>query len=149
TVELAGLKPPVPAPRAPSFPNALALGAGKATVGPGSTITLDVTLPLEKGVKVNAEAPMPYLVETPGQTRILSENVPLTGGKISPPKQTFSVAVDLAKPPAAGDSFDLKLSLSAFVCNEGSNVCLIKSYVWTVPVKVASSGGSHIALTAK
>jgi thiol-disulfide isomerase/thioredoxin len=149
TLELAGLKPPVPAPRAPSFPNALALNAPKATVGPGKTITLDVTLPLEKGVKVNAEAPMPYLIETPGKSGILADTVLPTGGKLEPPSAKFSVSFDLARPPAVGDVFDLKFSLSAFVCNEGSNVCLIKSYVWTVPVSVSAGGGSHIALTGK
>jgi sugar lactone lactonase YvrE len=149
TVELAGLKPPAPAPRAPSFPNALALSVPKTTVGASKTITLDVTLPIEKGVKVNPEAPMPYLIETPGKSGILSARVPPTGGKLEPPSARFSVPVDLAEPPKAGEAFDLKFSLAAFLCNEGSNVCFIKSYVWNVPVSVASSGGSHIALTGK
>ena len=147
TLTLDGLKPPSPAPRAPSFPNALALSAPAATVGPGASITLDVTLPLDKGVKVNEGAPMPYLLESPGKTGLLSEQVPATGGKVSPPSQNVTIAVPLAKPAAAGDAFELKLSLAAFVCNEGSNVCMIKSYVWTVPVNVADTGDSHIALT--
>jgi hypothetical protein len=149
TLELAGLKPPAPPHRAPSFPNALALKVPKASVGPGTSITLDVALPLEKGVKLNPQAPMPYLVETPGASGVLSDKVPPTGAKLEPPSPRFSIPIDLAKPAAAGDSFDLKFSIAAFVCNEGSNVCLIKSYVWTVPVSISSGGGSHIALTAK
>jgi thiol-disulfide isomerase/thioredoxin len=149
TLELGGLKPPAPAPRAPSFPNAVALSVPKVTIGSARTITLDVTLPLEKGVKVNPAAPMPYLIETPGKSGILAGNVPPTGSKLEPPSATFSLPVGLARPPAVGEAFDLKLSLAAFVCNEGSNVCLIKSYVWTVPVAVASGGGSHIALVGK
>ena len=120
-----------------------------AKVGPGASITLDVTLPLGKGVKVNDGAPMPYLVETPGKTGLLSDQVPATGGKVSPPSNEFTINVPLARPATAGDSFDLKLSLAAFVCNEGSNVCMIKSYVWTIPVSVADSGDTHIELKEK
>jgi thiol-disulfide isomerase/thioredoxin len=147
TLALDGLKSPAPPPRAPSFPNALALNVPAVKVGPGEAITLDVTLPLEKNVKVNAGAPMPYLIETPGKTGLLSDRIPATGGKVSPPSPSFTIAVPLARPAAAGDAFDLKLSLAAFVCNEGSNVCMIKSYVWTVPVSVAENGDTRIALT--
>ena len=146
TLDLAGLKPPSPAPRAPSFPNAVAYSAPAAQVGPGAAITLDVTLPLAKGVKVNPGAPMPYLLETPGKTGLLSDQVPATGGKVSPPSQNFTIAVPLARAAAAGDTFELKLSLAAFVCNEGSNVCMIKSYVWNIPVSVAGAGDGRIAL---
>ena len=147
TLALEGLKPPSPPPRAPSFPNALALNVPAAKVGPGASITLDVTLPLAKGVKVNDGAPMPYLIETPGKTGLLSDQVPATGGKVSPPSPSFTINVPLARPAAAGDAFELKLSLAAFVCNEGSNVCMIKSYVWTIPVSGADSGDTRIALT--
>ena len=66
---LDGLNPPAPAPRTPTFPNALALSVPAANVRPGASITLDVTLPLEKGVKVNSGTPMPYLTRDPGQVR--------------------------------------------------------------------------------
>jgi thiol-disulfide isomerase/thioredoxin len=146
TLELAGLKPPAPAARPPSFPNARALAVAAAKIGPSGSITLDVTLPLDRGVKVNAEAPMPYLIETPGKTGVLAPEVPITGGKVSPPGPSLRINVPLARPASPGDSFDLKLSLAAFVCNEGSNVCMIKSYVWTIPVTVAENGASHIAV---
>ena len=42
----------------------------------------------------------------------------------------------------------LKLSLAVFVCNEGSNLYHVQSYVWTIPVSVAGTGSAHIALTA-
>ncbi len=148
TLELAGLKPPAPALRTPSFPNALAINVPAVKVGPGSTITLEVSLPLEKGVKVNPDAPMPYLIETPGKTGLLSDQLPVTGGKVAPPSSNFSLAVPLAKPASAGDAFDLKLSLAAFVCNEGSNLCQIKSFVWSIPVSIARTGEARIALSA-
>jgi thiol-disulfide isomerase/thioredoxin len=146
SLALEGLKPPSPAPRAPSFPNAMALSVPTAKVGPGESITLDVTLPLDKGVKVNSGAPMPYLIETPGKTGLLSDQVPATGGRVSPPSSRFTINIPLARPSAAGDAFELKLSLAAFVCNEGSNVCMIKSYVWTIPVSVADGDNSQITL---
>jgi hypothetical protein len=145
---LEGLKPPAPAPRRPSFPNALAIAAPAATVAPGTPIVLEVTVPLGKGFKLNTEAPMPYLVETPAKTGILSDQVPPSGGKIAPPQSPFSLTVPLAESVSAGSRFDLKLSLSTFVCNEGSNVCMVRSYVWTIRVTVGSGGESRIALGA-
>ena len=149
TLDLGGLKPPPPAPRTPEFPNALVLGVPTAKVGPGGSITLDVTLPLEKGVKVHPRAPMPYLLETPGKTGLLSSQALANGGEVSTPSQSFTITVPLARPAVAGDTFELKLSLAAFVCNEGSNHYRIQSYAWTIPVSVASTGGSHIALMGK
>jgi thiol-disulfide isomerase/thioredoxin len=146
TLELEGLSPPSPSPRAPSFPNAQAIHVPAVKVAPGATITLDVTVPLASGFKLNAEAPMPYLIETPDKTGLLSSDLPANGGKVSPPAPRFSVNVPLARPAAAGDSFNLKLSLAAFVCNEGSNLCQVKSFVWTIPVTVASNGSAHVTL---
>jgi thiol-disulfide isomerase/thioredoxin/sugar lactone lactonase YvrE len=147
TLVLDGLKPPATPRRTPAFPSALQSTLSPAKVRPGAAIALEITLSLEKGVKVSTVAPMPYLVETPGKTGLLSDKVPATGGKVSPPSQSFTISVPLAKPAAVGDAFDLKVWLAAPVCTEGSNVCMIKSYVWTIPITIASTGDSHIALT--
>jgi thiol-disulfide isomerase/thioredoxin len=150
TLVIDGLTPPAPKPRTPSFPNAQAVPVGPVQVAPGGSITLDVTVPLAAKSKLNTDAPMPYLLETPGKTGLLSADLPASGGKVSPPSQTFSVDVPLAKSVSAGDAFDLKLSAAAFVCNEGSGLCLIKSYVWTIPVHVASNASDpHVALSVK
>ena len=149
TIEFDGLKPPPPAPRTPEFPNALALSVPPAKLGPGGSIALEVTLPLEQGVKLHPGAPMPYLLETPGKTGLLPGAISTTGGEVSPPGPQFTIAVPLARPAAAGDAFELKLSLAAFVRNEGSNLYRVQSYVWTTPVTVASTGGSRIALMGK
>jgi thiol-disulfide isomerase/thioredoxin len=149
TLEIDGLTPPAPKPRTPSFPNAQATQVAPVQVAPGGSITLDVTVPLAAKSKLNTDAPMPYLLETPGKTGLLSADLPASG-KVSPPSQTFSVNVPLAKSVSAGDAFDLKLSAAAFVCNEGSGLCLIKSYVWTIPVHVASNASDpHVALSVK
>ncbi len=43
----------------------------------------------------------------------------------------------------------VKFSVSAFVCNAGSNLCRIKSFVWNVPVTFGADGKKEIALAAK
>jgi len=149
TLDLDGLKPPSPASRTPEFPSALALTVPTAKVRPGGSITLDVTLPLEKGVKVHPAAPMPYLIETPGKPGLLSKQVPATGSEVSPPSPNCTITVSLARPVTTGDAFELKVSLAAFVCNDGSNLYRVQSYVWSIPVSVAGSGSAHVALTGK
>jgi DNA-binding beta-propeller fold protein YncE len=148
TLEIAGLTPPSPATRAPSFPNAQIIAVPAAKVAPSRSLTLDVNLPLAPEFKVNADAPMPYLVETSGAAGRLADEPPIGGGKISPPKRKFPVTISLATPLSAGDKFDLKFSVSAFVCNEGSNLCQVKSYIWTVPVRVAGDGEPQVVLPA-
>jgi thiol-disulfide isomerase/thioredoxin len=149
TLELAGLTPPAPQPRTPSFPNAQTIEVAAVKVAPGSSLTLDVKVPLAAGFKVNADAPMPYLVETPGKSGLLSDALPSTSGKITPPSPAFSVEVPLARAAVAGDAFALKLSVATFVCNEGSNLCQVKSFVWNIPVKVERDGSGHVSLAAK
>ena len=118
------------------------------TVAPGSSITLDVTVPLAAGYKLNTDVPMPYLVETPEKSGLLAESVSPTGQKLETPSPKFTIKVDLAHPAKSGESIPLKLSLSAFVCNEGSSFCTIKSYVWNIPIKIAEGGRDRVTLAA-
>ena len=143
TVE--GLTPPSPPRRKPVFVNATALTAPKATVAPGRSLTLKVTVPIPKGFKLNAEGSMPVLVETPGKQGVLASSE-ATGTKIEPPSKTFSLNVPLSGPVDGGAAFDLKVSVGAFVCSEGSNLCTVKSYVWNVPVEVSDGGAEKIDL---
>jgi hypothetical protein len=147
TLEFDGLKPPPTEPVPPSFPGAVAIAVQATKVGPGKALVLDVQLPLETGVKTSTAGSMPYLIETPGRTGLLSGELPPRGGKVAPTAARFSVAVPLARPISAGDGFELKLSVSATLATEGSNVFALKSYVWTIPVQVVRSGPSHIALS--
>lgn len=146
TLDLEGLKPPTPPRRHPSFPNAKVDDRPPAKVAPGDAITLDVTLPLESGFKINPDVPMPYLVETPDKSGVVAESM-AGGQKLTPPAQTFTLKVPLARPAKPGESFPLRLSVSAFVCNENSNLCTVKSYVWNIPLTV-SVGGDHVVVIA-
>jgi thiol-disulfide isomerase/thioredoxin len=150
TLALAGLEPPRPAPRAPSFPNARILDVPAVRLAPGSSIKLSVSIPLAKGFKLNDEAPMPYLVETPGQTGILKPEFAAESHKIAPPATHFQISVPLARSAAAGDSINLRLSTSTFVCSESSSLCQIRSFVWNVRLSFASGESAEaIQLTTE
>ncbi len=148
TLEIEGLTPPKKPKRAPVFPHALVTELSAVKVKPGKQLALEVTLPLKAGFKVNDQAPFPYLVETPGKDNLLAAKE-IGGQKLDKPARTFEVQVDLAKGAASGDSLPLKFSVSAFVCNEKSNVCQIKNFVWTIPVHFTSDGKDKIEVTAK
>lgn len=146
TVDLSALKQPAPKARKPAFVNATKTTLPMAKVAPGPEVVLDVHIPLAKGFKLNLDSPLPYLVEAPAHPGLLASSVSETGERLDPPAGAFSVTVPLAKPSQVGDKFELKLSVQSFVCNEGSNLCMIKSYVWTLPVIVAEGGESKVAI---
>src|SRR5207248_3588604 len=107
TLDLASLSPPRLAARAPSFPNARVIKVPSVEAPAGDSITLEISIPLPKGFKLNEEAPMPYLVETPGQSGILGPDLPPEGGRVKPPATEFPIKVPLAKAAAAGDALEL------------------------------------------
>jgi thiol-disulfide isomerase/thioredoxin len=148
TLALDGLAPPRLAARPPSFPNKRVIEVPAAEVTPGPSISLDVVIPLAKGVKLNEEVPLTYLVETPEKTGALGPEVLPEGQKIKPPATKFTINVPLAKSAAAGDKLGLRVSLQTFVCSETSNLCQIKSYVWNIPVAFTESGSpEHVKLS--
>jgi len=142
TLELAGLAPPRLRPQPPSFPNAKVIDLATATAAPGQSIALAVSVPLPKGFKLNEEVPLTYLVETPEKTGLLGPEVLPEGQKIKPPATNFTINVPLAKPAAAGDKLDLRLSVQTFVCTETSSLCAIKSYVWNIPIAFSQEAGT-------
>ncbi len=142
TLALSDLEPPHLAPRRPSFPNPKTITAPAATVVPGKSITLAVSIELPKGFKLNEESPITYLVETPDKEGILAPDLSPSGDKLSPPKTHFKINVPLAKPPEDGEKIDLKLSLLTLVCSEPSSLCRIRSLIWTVPITFSASGSS-------
>ena len=71
TLALDGLSPPQLAARPPTFPNATTISVPAVELAPAKSITLAVTVPLPKGFKLNEEAPLAYLVETPDKEGIL------------------------------------------------------------------------------
>jgi thiol-disulfide isomerase/thioredoxin len=150
TLSLDGVTAPAPPRRAPKFPNPTVIQAEPTKVAPGAKLRLEVAVTLHKGVHINPEAPMPYLVETPKSSGILAASVSPTGDRVQPPSDRFTIAVPLAEKGAAGTTFTLRLSLSAFECKEGSDgFCTVKNFVWQVPVTLAAGGTDRIALTTE
>jgi thiol-disulfide isomerase/thioredoxin len=149
TIELAGLSAPKPAPRRPSFPNATIVDAPAAESAPGDSVTLKVTLDIAKGLKLNQESGMAYLVETPGKTGVLSDKVRPEGERIAA-SPSFTIDVPLARPATEGEAIDLRVSVLTMVCREPSSVCFIKSTILNVPVRfsAAKKPGEAIPLTA-
>jgi len=143
TLEFEGLQPPVKPRPKPSFPLAQALKVPRANVGPGRSVTLQVAVPVEEGYKLSKEVAMPYLLETPGKTDILTPAA-AEGHKVDPPSRTFKISVPLARSLKPGESFPLKLSVGSFVCGENSSLCKVKSYTWTIPVTVTAGGNNQI-----
>ena len=140
TLELEGLKPPTPRRRPPSFSNAVVTNAPAVKVAPGDSVKLEVALNLPPGYKVTDQAPMPYLIETPGKEAVLSRDVVATVRNVDPPAQQFSVDVPLAQPASKGDAVNLKLSVQAFGCNEGSSLCKVFNFVYNVPITFEEGG---------
>jgi len=125
------------------------IDAPEVEAAPGKSITFAVTISLPKELKLNEETPLAYLVETPDKTGILGPEVLPEGKKVKPPATNFSITVPLAKAALAGDKLALRLSLQTFVCSHTSNLCMIRSFIWKVPITFSATGGvDQIPLTA-
>lgn len=148
TLRLQGVEDPRPPATKPRFPNPIVVEVPPVEVAPGREFKLDVTVALPEGFKVNPDAPMPVLLETPEAPASLGPGVSPTGLRLDPPRDKFEVDVPLARPASAGQSLALRLSVSVFECKEGgAGFCRVKNYVFKVPVNFAAGGPSVVALT--
>jgi thiol-disulfide isomerase/thioredoxin/DNA-binding beta-propeller fold protein YncE len=141
TLALEGLTAPHLSLPPPSFPNKRVIDVAATDVPAGQSVDLDVNIGLPKGYKLNEEVPLVYLVEVPDTSGTLGAEVLPEGQKIKPPVPKFTIKVPLAKPAAAGDKLNLRVSLQTFVCSETSSLCAIKSYVWNIPIRFQSTEG--------
>jgi DNA-binding beta-propeller fold protein YncE len=137
------VSPPTPPARKPHFLAVTAVQAEKIEAAPGKELTFDVTFPVPDGYKVNAEGVINYLVETPGKTGVI--DFPASGAKLEPPSSRFSLKVPLSG-AKDGETVDVKVSVMALICSEGSSLCRPKSYVWTIPVTFKAGADSTIAI---
>ncbi len=148
TLKLEGVAAPKPPASKPRFPNPVVIDVPPVQVTPGRDFKLDVTVSLPEGFKINPEAPMPVLLETPEDPAALGPDVSSTGLRLDPPREKFEVDVPLAKALAAGNKLAVRLSVSTFECKEGgAGFCRVKNYVWKVPVTFAPGGDPVVSLT--
>lgn len=148
TLDIESLSPPAPKAGKPSFRNPVTKTEAKASIAPAKELKLVVALPIPPGFKLNTEGTMPVLIETPGHTGILSPEVPPAGARIAPAKQ-FTLDVIFAEGLKAGQIFDLKISVGAFICSEGSSLCTIKSYIWNIPIEAKAGASDKLVIGAK
>lgn len=149
TLKIAGLTPPKPR-TPPKFRDALAIEVPAVKVAPGAEFTLEVSAALPADYKLNNDAATVYLLETPKAAGALSDEASPAGVRVNPPKERFDVRVPLAKPASAGESLDVKLSASFFVCRIGNEgFCTIKNFVWTIPVQFADGGANRVRLSTE
>jgi thiol-disulfide isomerase/thioredoxin len=150
TIKLTGVTAPIVSKAAaPKFPRAKRIEPALSNVAPGSEVTFEVTLTVPKGYKLNPDSPIVYLLETPGPSRnFIAAEVSPTGEKIDPPTETFSIKVPLIKSFAEGEELAVTLSMSVFVCKNGSaGFCTVNNYVWDVPMKFVEGGAKSIKLS--
>ena len=147
TLALSGLTAPPEPKLPPSFPKATLVSVPSTKVKPGQEVAIDVKLSIPAGYKLNAEAPLLYLVEA-SDPSALGEGVSPMGTKIDPPAATFTIKVPLAKDAKAGDSLSLKLSLAEFVCKSGSSgFCTVNNFVWELPLSFDADGEDKVSVT--
>ncbi len=147
TLELKGVSAPRPKVSKPRFPNPTVVEVPAVKVAPGRSFSFDVTVSLPEGFKINPDAPMPVLVETPVAPEALAAEL-ATGTRISPPRATFEVPVTLAKGASNGQSLQVQVSVSAFECKDGAaGLCRVKNYVFKVPVQFDDEGEARVKLS--
>ncbi len=148
TIKLTGVSAPVEPKSPPKFSRATAIAVPETKLAATEEVAVNVTLTVPAGYKLNLEAPLVYLVEAPDKPAVLGEANSPTGAKIDPPTETFTIKIPLAKAAAIGEAMTLKVSLSVFVCKNGSTgFCTVNNFVWTVPVVFGEGGAKAISLT--
>ena len=83
---------------------------------------------------------MAYLVETPGKTGLLADRCGPTASGSSRRTRSRSRS-RWPRPPRRRHDRPAASRCSAFVCSEASSVCMIKSFVWNVPVILGRKSG--------
>ncbi len=143
TLNISGVGAPTPPKKAPSFANAKVIKQGPTKVDPGgSKLRIDVAVALPEGFKVNPEAPMICRIEAP---KGLMESPVFA--RIDPPAASFALDVDLAKDSEPGDKFDLKVSMSLFLCKEGGDgYCEVRNFVCEVPIHFEAGAAENAEL---
>jgi len=147
TLTLKGLTKPEEPVVAPTFPNAQVIRVADSRVAPEKVLNLDIRLPVDKGMKLNPLAPLPYVIELKDADGKSLGGTGVDGSEVTPPTDAFTTALTLEKPLEAGQNVTLKVSVAAFLCKEGAEgFCLPKSYVWEVPLSVAADGSNRVSL---
>jgi len=140
TLALQGVEAPKPVVRArrPVFPDPVRTTVGQTTVPADGELTLQITLRVPRGSRLNPQAKMAYVVEAlPGARASWSET-----RTVPEVKRVFSLTVPAGK--LAGTP-GLRLSLVYYECAEGSAaICRVKSQIWEVPLRFDAKATNRV-----
>ncbi len=131
TLDLSTVRPPV-REKVYKFNKATIFNLPPMEVVPGKELNVLIEFNLPTGYKLSTEAPVVYLAEA-NRPNVFASEVSTTGQNVENPSKVLKIRLPLARQALTGSSFELKFSLSAFVCLPNS-LCTVKNYVWTVPV---------------
>ncbi len=135
-LEIKGLDPPQQPTVNPfgPVPNAVSLRLPRTSVRPlDNHLTIDLSLKLPPGHKINPQAPMSYAVQVAAEG-VLGEAVQRQPIRIEQPGTQVQLRLPLR---AAKATFSVKLHLVFYYCREGAEgLCMIGNIAWTGEVEV-------------
>ena len=136
--EVSGLKAPAaPLAKKPSFENAVQVQVDAAKLRAiDGQLTLQVSLKLPAGWKINPLAPASYWLEAEGDSGPIGRDK-LGLRKLAEPSGSFSIAV-----PVTGNGKDqLRVAMNYYYCQEsGGGLCKVGSVRWTIPLEISENG---------
>jgi len=145
TLDLVGLKPPVPLDEPPpsELKGAKPLDLPRATVrSDGGKLKLAVAIELPDGYKLNPLAPLRYRIEVVGESGPVDRDS--IGKPVTLEKPSNSFTIELPLINTAGDE-NIRISLTYYYCQEGSEgLCKAGSVVWAVPVTLAAGADDFV-----
>ena len=137
TLQISGLKPPVLKTKSPKpdFSSAQQVKIKTQSVKPvGGKVTLNVSLQLPIGFKINTLAPMKYYVS--GDGNAIAQDAFDKWTQVEDPKADFTI--DL--PAASAGTGTVQVGMHYYYCQaSGEGICKVGSVHWTVPVTVSAT----------
>ncbi|MCB1023057.1 MAG: redoxin domain-containing protein [Acidobacteria bacterium] len=134
TLKIAGLTPPVEMEsKIEAFsPNLYEISLKEKTISASKKTSIVFNVSLPEGFHLNPDAPQRY-------------NISFNDGEnfeIAQPNEKFKqLPLSIPFSAAKAGMTDLKAKLTLFYCREdNTGVCLIKSLLWTVPIKITDKG---------
>ena len=141
TLKLQGVTPPKPpVNEKPFFADPVLTKLDALTLPGEKTLTVQITVNVAPGQKLNPEAPLEYLIEGIPAAGAAYEQV----GKWDKPQAKFHLEIPVEKLTQART---LKISLAYYPCEDKpGGLCFAKSQVWEIPLVPDKGGKATLAL---
>jgi thiol-disulfide isomerase/thioredoxin len=137
TLKLDGVtSPKPPVAEKPYIPEPVTTKLPAVAIPADGTVTLNITVDLAAGYKLNAEAPLEYLIEGVPTQGSAYEQI----GKVDKPQKSFRIEIPAAKLQGMKT---LKVSLAYYPCQEKGGLCLAKGQVWEMPLQAGDANSKR------